>query len=166
MFVRLTKRGFAACQTVVDGFTLETLLADVRVVGERIDINAPYQCWRNVQNALIAHIFGPTGGKRAEVPTRFFLALKTITKDLNFIDTHPALVDAGMLGWHGLEIPAWGNGPPYTPYPRPGQMFVKLSPVWLNGRNGQRITEWVPLPDTDPVHENVHLMLGGHPVRP
>ena len=168
MWVRLTRRGCQAAQSVVSGLTLQLLQADALFVGERVDVNAPYACWLNVQQALIAHVFGPQGGKRAEVPARFVLALKTITKALNFIDTHPALSGKAAMGWHGLEIPAWGNGDDdYTPYPRPGKMFVTLSPVWDKARNGGRVTRWLPLPNRQtPVHEDVHLLLSGHPVTP
>lgn len=168
MWIRLTKRGFLACQQVATGLTLAVLIQDTRIVGERIDVNAPYACWLNVQQALIDHTFGPLGGKKAEVPARFVLALKTITKALNFIDTHPALSGKAALGWHGLKILAWGDGDDdYTPYPRPGKMFVTLSPVWDKARNGQRVTRWLPLPNGQTtIEQDVHLLLSGHPVAP
>lgn len=165
-WVRLTRRGYHAVLEMAGGdpHLVEALSQNVRHVGERVDVMAPYVCWSRIQARLIDHTFGPHGGKRAEVAARYVLALRSITKALNFIDTHPALIGKAAIGWWGLEIPAWGDGDDaYTPHPRPGKMFVVLSPVWDTARNGQRATRWLPLPGVA-VHETIHLLLGGHPV--
>ena len=143
-WVRLTRRGYAA---VLEMTGDDPELPCALWFGERVDVKASYDYWLRIQSRLIDHSFGPHGGKRAEVAGRYVLALRSITKALNFIDTHPALIGKGAIGWWALEIPAWGDGDDaYTPYLRPNKMSVLLSPVWETARNGQRVTKWLPLP--------------------
>lgn len=163
MWVRLTRGGYRiVCDVAPDDDHLDALREHVVVTGERVDVDAPYVCWFNVQKRLIDYCFGPLGGKRREIPGRAVTALKRITMELNFIDTHPALIERGVLGWHGIVIPAWGDSTPYSPQPMPG-MFRELTPVWDKTRKGERLTRWLPL-NGDPVHEHVHLLLSTHPV--
>lgn len=164
-WVRLTRRGYAAVLQMADDDILLAALQERSVwAGERVSVDAPYVAWLRVQQRLISHCFGPTGGKRAEVPGKYVTALRSITKALNFIDTHPALSGKGALGWWALIIPAWGDGDDrYQPLPRAGKMFVNLTPVWDAAGNGQRVTRWIPLPGSR-IDEARHLLLSGHPV--
>lgn len=165
--VKLTKRGYtAACEMVGhDGHTLVALTAhaSIRQGVERVWVSAPYVAWRNAQQDLIVHCYGPQGGKRAEVAGRYVTALKSITKDLNYIDTHPAMSGKGALGLWGLTIPAWSNGETFSAYPQPGERFIILTPVWERAKDGRPLTRWEAL-DGDALHENIHLLLCRQPV--
>lgn len=172
MWVRLTRRGWAACmQAVADDPDVRWyLILDDEPQTSRFDIEAPYAAWWFIQQRLSARVFGPRGGRSNNVPGSWFVALRSITRELNTIDKHPALKGKGMLGWHGVKIPAWITGPEtYTPYPQLDKPFVRLEPEWLSTFNGQKYTMWSPRSgDGAEVasHESVHLLLWRHPGRP
>jgi len=171
MWVRLTRRGYYSVLNAVAGdpdMTFEFTLDD-EPQGARIDVEAPYAAWWYAQQRLMSRVFGPRGGRAGGVPAKDFVALRAITRELNIIDKHPALVGKQVVGWYGVSIPAWKReNRTYSPYPQPGRPFAVLRPDWYLGSNGIKLTRWVETSDAvgRMADESVHLALWRHPGHP
>jgi hypothetical protein len=136
----------------------------------RVDVEAAYAAWSHVRGLLYKATFGPRGGKR-DATSKQFVALRSITRELNYVDSHPALKGMGMVGWVADVFPVWKidpdeQGRTYSPYPMPGHEFVILTPSWEESPGVPRITRWVEAPSAPGrlAEEGVHLRLWRHPV--
>lgn len=168
MIVRLTPHGHkVVLRTVVmDEGMHDELQADVTTVGAVVEIQAAYAAWRYVYLRLYDKTFGPRGGKQGATRVEF-TALRRITKELNYVDKHPALQGLAMIGLHADLFPVWEIEPSerdprkYSPYPIPGHQFVVLSPVWYDGQHQTRVTRWVDNVDSPSrlADEHLHLKL-------
>lgn len=148
MWVRLTKEGYdLVCGLVVlDGPMASELYYSTIRHPKSIDVEAPYAVWKYVQGLLNNQIFGPRGGKKTE---KGFTAMRRITRELNYVEFHPALSGTAMFGWHGDRFPVWqqdadDRGRIWTPYPTPGHDFRILEPVWEHPEGEQKLTRWLP----------------------
>lgn len=141
-------------------------------------VHAPYAAWLFAQEKLQARAFGPRGGKRAWGNKGTFKALQVITKELNYVDTHPAFFGQSLFGLHMEMFPAWVLDPPvavrnegilkrFSPYPQPGNQFVILAPKYLIRREKVELTWWVPKPYMPGRlnDEAIHLPLWRRPFR-
>jgi len=171
MWVRLTRNSYNAVlnSVALDAAVAEALMAEV--VPSRktmLDVEAPYAAWKFAASQLRRRAFGPRGGRLSTVPHGVHTSLQVITRALNYMDTHPALRDVGVLGWAVEEIPAWRTGDEdlrYSPYPIPGNEFVMLLPTWVMVER-QKATQWVPRSSGQGrlAHEQLHLALWRNPV--
>jgi hypothetical protein len=167
VWCRLTRNGYRAVASavVLDEAISEALQQEVHHVGSRVDVRAPYAAWAYAQAMLHDRTFGPRGGRRHHT-ARDFTALRTITKELNYIDTHPALKGVGMLEWQPFWIPVWATGlpeRPYRAYPLRDRPFVILTPRWEKMGDGTKVTIWTAEttgPSGDELaEESTHLRL-------
>lgn len=175
MWVRLTYRQYrmALRVTALDEGMHNALTESTHVnKGTATEVEAPYAAWRYTAMLLRDVAFGPRGGRLSTAGVEFN-ALKAITKELNFIDKHPALTRAALFGEHPLIIPVWKITPTerdprlYSPYPMPGREFVVLTP-WIQRESGRaRLTWWVEKPSGEGrlAHEELHLPLWRQRIR-
>lgn len=147
---------------------LNELEADVIWRNTVVDIDAAAVAWRHVQEHLYRSTFGPRGGIKRQGD---FVALRRITRELNYLESHPAMFGLAMLEWQPDVMPAWKQEPDdmgriYTPYPRPGHQFVILAPEWEKRRGEPRTTRWLERKSAPGRlgDEAIHLRLQRHPV--
>lgn len=135
-------------------------------------IDAAYAAWLSAYDALYAWNYGPRGGRTQGNAARFS-AMRRITKELNYVDTHPAFQGLAMFGLVTETFPAWKiDTEPgrflYSPYPQPGHQFVILTPTWQNRKWGDRpqLTWWTEQPSGVGrlAQEQLHLSLWRRPV--
>lgn len=138
-----------------------------RLSPARVMVNAPYAAWKFAYRRLYETNFGPRGARRVYGKTAVHLALKQVTKELNYIDTHPAMQGLGMFGIETEIFPAWkiessedSTRSRYSPYPQPGHQFVVLVPKWQEHPMKPKLTWWVPGSGEGRLsHEESHLSL-------
>lgn len=134
----------------------------ISTTGTRL-VNAPYAAWKFAYRQLYDVNFGPRGARRVYGKTAVYTALKRITKEINYYDTHPAMYGCGMFGIETEIFPAWKIGEKrYSPYPQPGHEFVVLVPKCQDNPNlGPKLTWWVESPTAEGrlSRESEHLPL-------
>jgi hypothetical protein len=166
MWIRLTKRGYSAALAAVshDEAMVTALSEEVEQTRSQVDVHAPYAAWHYTSRQLHRIVFGPRGGIRTPA-NKHFTALQRITRAMNTIDSHPALMGLGMMGWQTDVIPAWKIGKThlgrkYSPYPQPGLPFIVLTPQWER-LNGLEMTVWESRWSGEGrlAQENLHLTL-------
>ena len=139
---------------------------------QKLHVNAPYAAWKFAWRKLYDTNFGPRHGKRPFGEMSCRKAMQAITREINYVDSHPALQGLGMFDIHSDVFHVWEIEPTeqnprkYSPYPMPGHRFVILTPVSRTIRQQPELTWWVP-------HESgvgrlaieaVHLSCWRHPV--
>jgi hypothetical protein len=134
-----------------------------------VDVEAPYVVWKHVHGLLYKEAFKPRGTYRYGGSSTL-TSLKRVTKEMNYIETHPALSRYAMIEWQPDVLPVWkvtpdNFGREYSPMPHPGHEFVVLTPMWERTA-GQRVTRWVER-ESGPGRlgtEELHLRLQRNPV--
>lgn len=149
MIVRLTARRLDAVhRTAGADPDMAAALHTIPDVGtQRQLVEAPYAAWLWIREQMIDEIYTRRGTRRQGIPVSVVGALKDVAKAVGFIDRHPALRGAGVLGHHGLVLPVWKTrrdhaGRVYSPYPLLDHEFVYLKPVWHDGAGASRTTTW------------------------
>lgn len=154
------------------------LQVEVDATPQRRIVNASYAAWLFAQRKLYERTVGPRNARGSQATVS---ALRAITRELNYVDTHPALQGVGMLGTHTDVFPVWRIEPEpvtnsamyapapklYSPYPQPHHDFVVLVPAYKNKGPNPLFTYWVPRPSAPGrlSDEHVHLLLWRWPVR-
>jgi hypothetical protein len=166
MWVRLTLTGMKMCRRLVmlDDEMLAALDRNVTPHKERgVDVDAPYVVWKHIYYLLHRQTFGPRGGKKSETS---FNTLQRITRELNYMEHHPALYGVAMVEWQNDLLPVWkitpdAEGRSYTLVPTPGNQFVILQPVWDRNPQIGKVTRWMERPSGPGVlcREETHLRL-------
>ena len=150
------------------------LQRDVTQVTTRLFVvRAPYVAWREGYRKLYDVAYGPRFGHKTNEKSKHN-ALKAITKELNYVDTHPALRKCGMFDIHHEIFPVWKVEPTelhpnhYSPYPQPGHQFVILVPTWRDHQLDEvKMTWWVERDSAEGrlCEEQLHLRLWREPTR-
>lgn len=168
--MRLTRHGYRRVRRFVtlDEPMLREFEAEVVWGKNTVDIDAAAVAWKHVQGLLYKSTFGPRGGVKRQ---NDFVALRRITRELNYLESHPAMHGLAMLEWQPDIFPVWKQEPDeqgriYTPYPRPGHQFVILAPEWEKVPGEPRTTRWLERKSAPGRlgDEAVHLRLQRHPV--
>jgi hypothetical protein len=172
MWVKFTRSAYTALLAINSGdeLTYAAFSEQVERTPQRVKVLAPYVAWKTGRDRLYRATFGPRGGKR-QATQREFSALKSIQTELNYVDSHPAMRNLGMLGWQADIFPVWETGDPdapWSPYPLPGRRFVILTPDWRDHQLGlPKHTVWEPQPSGEGrlAEEEFHLSLWRDVVR-
>jgi hypothetical protein len=135
-----------------------------------VDVEAPYVAWKHVHGLLYRRTFTRRGGIQSQT---MFTTLKRVTKELNYIETHPALMGLAMFEWQPDIFPVWKMdtdhlGRIYSPAPLPGHQFVILAPIWERPEGEPRLTRWLERPSAPGwlCVEDTHLRLMRRPSAP
>lgn len=154
MIVKLTVAQLNSIRLLVDDADLRRLVLktpEPENVRRNVLVEAPYVVWTRVHQALTDKVFTPKmtrrtmgGGQADRVPGRYYNALRSVSKAMNAMITHPALRSIAVEGWHSQVLYVWEDLPgPYSLIPIPGGRYVVLRPKWLTAKNGTRVTVWV-----------------------
>lgn len=172
MIVKLTSRRTSSLMGMVkraDAEMAEAFEAIAQPSTARMLVEAPYAAWLWAREQLTDEIHSQRGTRKAGIPTSVVGLLGDVARSVGFIDRHPGLRCAGVLGYHTLTLPVWKMSAPdhlgrvWCPYPIPGAAFFFLKPHWSEGAGGSRTTTWSPVghapADTRLGFEETHLRL-------
>lgn len=175
MWVRLTDWQWrAAKRAIASDVDIFTILVDhctdqgKELRGSRWCVEGPYVAWKETRDRLYADSFGPRGGRARRSPASKFGALQRIERELNYINTHPAMRKMAMFGLHTDIFPVWKTPSGYSSYPQLNKEFVILTPRHqMRGSHQVELTWWVEKSTGEGwlADEALHARLWRRPIR-